>query len=90
MYSGHKDQDHSASYFDSLRNLYPQQPEAPPFTIEELQDALRMKNNKAPGSDGIHAEMITLLVATNEKFLLEYYNAALESEEVPSEWIEAL
>ena len=65
--------DHSAAYLDSLPPLHPTLADAPPFTIEELQDALRrMKKNKAPGPDGIHAEMLMLLDATNEQILLDY------------------
>jgi len=49
-----------------------------PFRSEELKSAVEsLRNKKAPGPDGIPAEILKLVVEVNPDFLLATYNACL-------------
>lgn len=50
-----------------------------PFTIQELQDAPKsLQNNKAPGPNGIPAEVLKELALKRPVVLLKMYNSCLE------------
>ena len=53
----------------------------------ELSDVIRqLKKNKAPGPDGVRAELIKHLNYVNEQALLDLLNECLRTERVPAEW----
>lgn len=57
------------------------------FTMDELQTAARsLKNNKAPGPDGIPAEVIKEIAAQRPDVLLQMYNSCLREGIFPREW----
>lgn len=59
----------------------------PLFTIEELQNAVRtMKNNKAPGPDGIPVEALKVAVRHCPHLLLDMYNSCLKMGSFPKKW----
>ena len=68
--------------------LHPPQSTPPtPFTMIELSDVIRqLKKNKAPGPDGVRAELIKHLNYVNEQALLDLLNECLRRERVPAEW----
>jgi hypothetical protein len=58
-----------------------------PFTIGELQIAARMmRNKKAPGPDGIPAEVLKLIAVRVPSLLLNMYNACLQTGVFPTPW----
>lgn len=90
-----------AEYFEDLLNVDTQldateeeipennatQPEVQPPTLEEVQRAIQaQKNNKAPGGDGIGAE---LLKKGGEKLAMQIHQLVVriwEEETIPEEW----
>lgn len=86
------------SYIESL--FYDERPETcinpgeemsgPPITKEEIEKAiLSMKNNKAPGPDDIHAEIIKLMKETDSQLmniLTPLFNNIYDSGKFPHEW----
>lgn len=59
------------------------------FSIEELQTAARsLKNNKAPGPDGIPSEVIKEIAANRPNILLRMYNSCLREGIFPEIWKE--
>lgn len=61
--------------------------EIPLFSEEELQQAAKsLKNKKAPGPDGIPAEILKKLAQTSPHFLLKMYNRCLEEGVFPETW----
>ena len=79
---------------DELRSspaLHP--PSATPpssFTREELGTVLKqLKRRKAPGPDGVKAELFMLLDYVGEGKLLQLYNECLSSGAIPEEWKDA-
>ena len=61
-----------------------------PFSMRELNDALqKLKPKKAPGSDGITAEMLKHLGAPAKETLLEIFNKSWRTGIVPAVWKEA-
>lgn len=61
--------------------------EALPFTEEELKEATRkLKNKKAPGRDGIPAEVVKVAVEYAGEYMLRVYNKLLEQQSFPKVW----
>ena len=61
-----------------------------PFTIKELDEALKtIKSGKAPGLDGISAEMILHFGPNTRKWLLALYNTCMMSLKIPKTWRKA-
>lgn len=59
---------------------------APP-SLEEILSAIRsLKNNKAAGPDGIHAEMLKHGGSTLQQHLLKLFQTVWHEERVPSDW----
>lgn len=59
----------------------------PPFTQDDLNAAARtLKSNKAPGPDGIPAEVLKLIAVERPHVLLNMYNACLIEGEFPEVW----
>ena len=57
------------------------------FTQEELKVAAKsLKTNKAPGPDGVPAEVLKLLAETRPDALLEVYNACISQGIFPKQW----
>ena len=70
--------------------LFDTHPEDHNFTIEELQTALqKLKTDKAPGPDDLQNEVIMLLDDYGELQLLDIFNEAWNSGEVPETWLQA-
>ncbi|XP_046687072.1 uncharacterized protein LOC124372704 [Homalodisca vitripennis] len=62
----------------------------PLFSNEELERAvLSLKNNKAPGPDGIPSEALKQVFQVNPRILLNMYNACLSEAVFPSRWKKA-
>lgn len=90
------DADETELIVDALFPDHPLRPERqivvdpeniPELKEEELAQAARMfKNRKAPGSDGIPAEVMKLAVQTCPRPLLKMYNACLRSGTWPARW----
>lgn len=60
-----------------------------PFTTDELRSAARsLKNNKAPGPDGIPAEVFKELANKRPETLLKMYNSCLREGIFPTAWKE--
>lgn len=58
-----------------------------PFSVSELKTACeRLKSNKAPGPDGIPAEILKAVVTANSEYLLEVYNALVTNAIFPKRW----
>ena len=71
-------------------HLFDQSPDLGPFSLEELQQALsQTAKGKAPGPDGIEADLFKLLDHTSELALLDLYNQARSSGSGPETWTEA-
>lgn len=61
--------------------------EAPPFELEEIQCAAKkLKGGKAPGPDGIPAEVIKEIVLKRPEILLQMYNRCLLEGVFPEQW----
>lgn len=61
--------------------------DVPFFSNEELETAvLSLKNNKAPGPDGIPSEALKKIYAVNSDILLRMYNACLSDGVFPVQW----
>ena len=61
-----------------------------PFTIKELEEAIKtIKLGKAPGLDGVSAEMITHFGPNTKKWLLALYNNCATSFRIPKIWRKA-
>lgn len=57
------------------------------FTVQELQTAARsLKNNKAPGPDGIPVEVIKEIAVQRPDLLLKMYNSCLGEGFFPKDW----
>ena len=82
-----------------VRALFPRHPvrvdvnsaesvvDCPLFTMGELEEAvLTMKNRKAPGPDGIPAEVYKLVFRQRPELLLEAFNACLKEGIFPCRW----
>ena len=62
-----------------------------PPTEEEIQAAIKaMKNGKAAGIDGIHAEMLKADITTATKALGKLFNCIWEKEDIPEDWSKGL
>lgn len=60
-----------------------------PFTVDELKLAARtLKNKKAPGPDGIPAEVLKEIADTHPEMLLKMYNSCLTEGIFPEKWKE--
>lgn len=58
-----------------------------PFTVDELMLAARkLKNRKAPGPDGIPAEVLKEIAGTHPELLLNMYNSCLREGIFPERW----
>ena len=85
-----------AQYFDELLNdQFSEQLEAPlvdsvmllPRSIEEIRKAIRrLKNNKAPGTDGIAAELVKNGVARLENEIHQIVTEVWDNESMPCDW----
>ena len=61
--------------------------DVPLFSLEELEAAfLSLKNNKAPGPDGVPGEALKKVFSINPQLLLSTYNACLAEGVFPSCW----
>ena len=61
------------------------------LTLRELEEALKkMKQKKAPGSDGITNEMLKHLGPGAKRTLLRFYNQSWSKGTVPTIWKEAV
>lgn len=61
--------------------------EIPLFSKEELMNAaVSFKNKKAPGPDGITAEVLKIVVQNHSQVLLDMYNFCLQAGSFFSEW----
>lgn len=82
-----------------METLFPSQPkretglttpgslEAPPFTeVELLKAASSMRNKKAPGPDGLPAEVLKAVAQSHPKLLLDMYNMCLSAGVFPATW----
>lgn len=62
-------------------------PHIPLFTQKDLEDAARkLKANKAPGPDGIPAEIIKEVALKRPQMMLQMYNSCLQEGIFPDEW----
>ena len=62
-----------------------------PFTIDELNVALKkVKNNKAPGVDGVPGELLKWLDQNNRNLFLQAANTCLRQEEVKQHHMNAV
>ena len=70
--------------------IRPQRPNEQDFTLADLHAAIaKIKKNRAPGPDGIPAELFTLLDRDGELELLALYNEVWHTTEIPTHWTEA-
>ena len=91
QWSQRVDPDHSANKLSAKPPIRPQAEDTLPFTLEELQAALKkLKPRKAPGPDCIPSELYSLFDSETEHLLLQHYNDVLETGMCPPEWKEAL
>jgi len=59
----------------------------PLFTVDELRSAAKaLKNGKAPGPDGIPAEILKIVAEENPEILLQMYNCCLQEGIFPDVW----
>ncbi|GHJ61437.1 hypothetical protein NOK12_39550 [Nocardioides sp. OK12] len=64
--------------------------EVPQFTEEELlRAASSMRNKKAPGPDGLPAEIIKVVAQSHPELLLNMYNTCLRGGIFPAPWKKA-
>lgn len=77
----------------SLRSLcsVSRQPTIPhfllePFSLAELEIALRHHNNTAPGADSITYPIMSHLTTAHKAHLLQYYNSFWQHGSFPAEW----
>ena len=62
-----------------------------PITEEDIMRAVEhLKTNKAPGTDGIVAEMIKTSLSQILPFLVALFNRIFDTEEYPTEWTGAI
>ena len=61
-----------------------------PFTMSELNHALKSCRSSAPGADQIHFDMIKNLGPLSKEFLLKHYNNLWTKEIFPDKWRHAL
>lgn len=83
---------------DIVKKLFPTHPvrtdeesarstEAIPFTVDELKEAAAsLKNNKAPGPDGIPVEVLKCLASNRPQAMLLMYNTCLTEGVFPECW----
>jgi len=63
----------------------------PEITLEEIRNSLKeMKNNKAPGEDGVVIEAVKLGGETLLKWIKNLFNLCLENGIIPSQWNNAI
>lgn len=71
-----------------------EEPSGPPITKDEIKKAISsMKNNRAPGPDGIHGELLKLMCETNSQFIdmiLPLFNNIYDCGKLPEEWTNSL
>lgn len=84
-----------------IKTLFPTHPPRPPatrnmeevapqVTDEELHSAtMRMKNKKAPGPDGIPAEVLKIVARKNPRVLTEVLNNCINQRKFPTPWKKA-
>jgi ribonuclease HI len=76
---------------DKLKNQNPDSSMTTPFTMMELDSAIKkLKNKKAPGKDSITNEMIKNLGPTARSRLLLIFNQSWSSGKIPDNWREAI
>lgn len=62
--------------------------EGPTITQDEVESAIkRLKNNKAPGPDQIHGEVLKLLDREQMKLLTNLFNKVYTSGQLPNDWL---
>ena len=62
--------------------------EGPIITQEEVESAIkRLKNNKAPGPDQIHGEVLKLLDPEQIKLLTNLFNKIYTGGQIPNDWL---
>ncbi|CAE7042018.1 Pol, partial [Symbiodinium sp. KB8] len=82
--------DEFAAQLKPRPHLFDPSPDLGPFRLEELQQALsQTATGKAPGPDGIEADLFKLLDHTSEIALLDLYNQARRAGSGPETWTEA-
>ena len=63
----------------------------PEITLEEIRNSLsEMKNNKAPGEDGVVIEAVQIGGETLLKWIRDLFNFCLENGIIPSQWNNAI
>ncbi|KAH7695018.1 reverse transcriptase [Aphelenchoides avenae] len=66
------------------------EPEVPPITADEVEAALvTMKNGKAPGPDGVRAEMLKAGGPTLWKQLARMFTRCVRKKKIPPQWKES-
>lgn len=56
----------------------------PAITIEEIKNAAkRMKNNKAPGPDGLTNEVVKAILEHQEEYCLKVFNKHMSEDNFP-------
>ena len=62
-----------------------------PITEEEIQEAVgQLRDGRAPGADGISAELLKLGGAETIRWLNSLFNSIWNSESIPSDWLNHL
>ncbi|GBO14056.1 Retrovirus-related Pol polyprotein from type-1 retrotransposable element R1 [Araneus ventricosus] len=81
------DMEAAHSVLRGTSRMPPDSPEDPPFSIFELEEAFRSLNNKkAPGPDGLHADVVKEVFATNTHYFHSLFNSCLQVGHFPKRW----
>ena len=82
--------DHTANNRRARPPLRPQSRDETSFSLQDLQNVIQcLKSNKAPGPDGLVAELVCLLGEAGELQLLALMNECWREGSIPDSWNEA-